>query len=106
TILDPTSKKSSAPHVACFASSLQLHGSMNHAIENYAENIYTERNHAARQIHHAARGCKSINYAARGNRITRRVIKSEAIFIFNQDFTPRVVKYHAARSQVREQPSS
>ena len=74
--------------------------------QNYAENIYTEGNHAARQIYHAARGCESINYAARSNRITRRVIKSEAIFFFNQDFTPRVVKSYAARGQVREQPSS
>ena len=74
--------------------------------QNYAENIYTEGNHAARQIHHAARGCKSINCAARGIRITRRVIKSEAIFIFNQDFTPRVVQSYAARGQVREQSSS
>ncbi|CAJ2638215.1 unnamed protein product [Trifolium pratense] len=28
--------------------------------QNYAENIYTEGNHAARQIYPAARGCKSI----------------------------------------------
>ena len=73
--------------------------------QNYAENIYTEGNHAARQIHHAARGCNSINYAARGNRITRRVIKSEALFFFNQDFTPRVVQSYAARGQ-SENPGS
>ncbi|CAJ2653701.1 unnamed protein product [Trifolium pratense] len=60
--------------------------------QNYAENIYTEGNHAARQIYHAARGCSSINYAARGNRITRRVIKSESNLLLHQGFTPRVVK--------------
>ncbi|PNX69691.1 hypothetical protein L195_g064547, partial [Trifolium pratense] len=46
------------------------------------------------------------NYAARGNRITRRVIKSENNLHLQQSFTPRVVRHHAARSQVREQPSS
>ena len=67
--------------------------------QNYAENIYTEGNHAARQIYHAARGCKSINYAARSNRITRRVIKSESNLHLHQGFTRRVVRPHAARDQ-------
>ncbi|MCI35795.1 hypothetical protein A2U01_0057016, partial [Trifolium medium] len=72
---------------------------------NYAETIYTERNHAARQIYHAARGCSSINYAARDNGITRRVIKSESTLLLQQGFTPRVVRYHAARDQSKNQGS-
>ncbi|PNX90852.1 hypothetical protein L195_g046980 [Trifolium pratense] len=34
---------------------------------NSEKTLYTDRNHAARQIHHAARGCSLTNYAARHN---------------------------------------
>jgi len=74
--------------------------------QNYAENIYTEGNHAARQIYHAARGCNSINYAARGNRITRRVIKSENNLPLQSGLPAARGQSYAARGQVREQPSS
>ncbi|CAJ2654640.1 unnamed protein product [Trifolium pratense] len=52
--------------------------------------FYTDRNHAARQIYHAARGCSS-NTAS-------RVIKSERNQIFRLGITPRVVESRYRRS--------
>ncbi|CAJ2662958.1 unnamed protein product [Trifolium pratense] len=57
--------------------------------QNYAENIYTEGNHAAR-----------------GNRITRRVIKSENNLLLQSRLHAARGQSYAARGQVREQPSS
>ena len=88
-----------------------------------AESLYNNRNHAARQIYHAARGCNFFNYAARVT-VSRGAWSNLRSLIFNSViFTPRVIaprprrscpsflhaargQCYAARDQVREQSNS